>query len=156
MDNIVRQADFSKSALLTSSWQGFGAHQDSRSLPRGSPKGALSFPQLRLLGGGVPVSRAGASVAYEGHCQTKFYTAYFHTATLRSFTDFAHESSQRSARFEAENRLYSFALTMPARTSAGQSSWPLYPDRLAGDYIRTAPSLALDTCAAYSARIPSL
>ena len=44
----------------------------------------------------------------------------------------------------------------PARTSAGQSSWRLYPDRLAGDHIRTAPSLALDTCAAYSARTPSL
>jgi hypothetical protein len=33
-----------------------------------------------------------------GHCQTKFYTAYFHTATLQSFTVFAHESSSRSAR----------------------------------------------------------
>ena len=28
--------------------------------------------------------------------------------------------------------------------------------RLAADHIRTAPSLALDTCAAYSARTPSL
>jgi hypothetical protein len=29
--------------------------------------------------------------ASDWHCQTKFHTAYFHTATLRSFTDFAHE-----------------------------------------------------------------
>jgi hypothetical protein len=30
-----------------------------------------------------------------------------------SFTVFAHESLPRSARFEAENRLYLFALTVP-------------------------------------------
>jgi hypothetical protein len=38
--------------------------------------------------------------------------------------------------------------------------WPIklaaIPDRRAADHIRTAPSLALDTCAAYSARTPSL
>jgi hypothetical protein len=48
-----------------------------------------------------------------GHCQTKFYTACLGAGTRSSFTVFAHESPPRSARFEAENCLYLFALTAP-------------------------------------------
>ena len=47
------------------------------------------------------------------HCQTKFYTACLGTRTRSSFTVFAHESAPRSARSEAENGLYLFALTVP-------------------------------------------
>ena len=48
-----------------------------------------------------------------GHCQTKLNTAYLGAETRSSFTVFAHELLQRSARFEAENCLYLFALTVP-------------------------------------------
>jgi hypothetical protein len=49
-----------------------------------------------------------------GHCQTKFYTACLDAGVRSRFTVFAHESPPRSARFEAENCLYLFALTVPA------------------------------------------
>jgi hypothetical protein len=45
------------------------------------------------------------------------------TSTRSSFTVFAHELARRSARFEAENGLYLFALTVPfgwIKTIAGQ------------------------------------
>src|SRR5208337_4858221 len=48
-----------------------------------------------------------------GHCQTKFYTASWRSGTGRSHTVFAHESPTHSPRFDAENDLYSFALTVP-------------------------------------------
>ena len=48
-------------------------------------------------------------------CQTKFYTACLRAGTRWSSTVFAHELPPRSASFEAENGLYSFALTRPAR-----------------------------------------
>ncbi len=47
------------------------------------------------------------------HCQSKFYTACSHTRARCSSTVFAHELPPRSAGFDAENRLYLFALTMP-------------------------------------------
>jgi hypothetical protein len=49
----------------------------------------------------------------ERHCQTKFYTACLGVGTRVSSTVFAEESPPRSARFEAENGLYLFALTVP-------------------------------------------
>ena len=47
------------------------------------------------------------------HCQSKFYTACSLTSAGWSSTVFAHESPTRSAEFDAENRLYLFALTVP-------------------------------------------
>jgi DDE domain len=49
----------------------------------------------------------------DGHCQSKFYTACSRTIAGWSPTVFARELPPRSAGFNAENRLYSFALTMP-------------------------------------------
>ena len=51
-----------------------------------------------------------------GHCQTKLNTAYLGAETRSSFTVFARKSLQRSTRFEAENCLYLFALTVPSPT----------------------------------------
>ena len=53
-----------------------------------------------------------------GHCQSKFYTACSRTMAGWSPTVFARELPARSAGFNAENRLYSFALTMPTRAAA--------------------------------------
>src|SRR5271166_5680550 len=52
-----------------------------------------------------------------GHCQTKFYTASWRAGAGWSPTVFAQESLTCSARFDAENDLYSFALTVPAGES---------------------------------------
>jgi len=49
-------------------------------------------------------------------CQTKFYTASWRSGAGWSPTVFAHESPTRWARFDAENDLYSIALTV-ARAS---------------------------------------
>jgi hypothetical protein len=54
----------------------------------------------------------------ERHCQTKFYTACLSVGTRVSSTVFAEESPPRSARFEAENGLYLFALTVPSASSS--------------------------------------
>ena len=48
-----------------------------------------------------------------GHCHSKFYTACSRTRAGGSSTVFAHESPMRSVGFDAENRLYLFALTVP-------------------------------------------
>ncbi len=48
------------------------------------------------------------------HCQSKFYTAFSRTRAGWSSTVFAHELPPRSAGFDAENRLYLFALTLPS------------------------------------------
>ena len=45
----------------------------------------------------------------------RIYTACLGARTRSSFTVFAHESPPRSAKFEAENCLYLFALTVPVR-----------------------------------------
>src|SRR5208283_43034 len=47
------------------------------------------------------------------HCQSKIYTACSRIRADWSSTVFAHELTARSAGFDAENRLYLFALTMP-------------------------------------------
>jgi hypothetical protein len=47
------------------------------------------------------------------HHQSKFYTACPRTRAGWSSTVFARESPTRSAGFDAENRLYLFALTVP-------------------------------------------
>jgi hypothetical protein len=48
------------------------------------------------------------------HCQTKFYTASWRAGAGWSPTVFAQESPTRSAGVDAENDLYSFALTVPS------------------------------------------
>ena len=48
------------------------------------------------------------------HCQSKFYTACWRTRARWSSTVFAHELPPRAAGFDAENRLFLFALTVPA------------------------------------------
>src|ERR1039457_6096002 len=50
---------------------------------------------------------------FRRHCQSKFYTACSRTRAGGSSTVFAHESPMRSVGFDAENRLYLFALTVP-------------------------------------------
>src|SRR5208283_804709 len=47
------------------------------------------------------------------HCQSKIYTTCSRIRADWSSTVFAHELTTRSAGFDAENRLYLFALTMP-------------------------------------------
>jgi hypothetical protein len=49
----------------------------------------------------------------QAHCQSKFYTACSRTTAGWNSTVFAHKLSPRSAGFDAENRLYLFALTVP-------------------------------------------
>jgi threonine dehydrogenase-like Zn-dependent dehydrogenase len=62
----------------------------------------------------IPYGPTRPLTALTGHCQTKFYTACLGAGTRSSFTVFAHQSPPRSARLEAENCLYLFALTVPA------------------------------------------
>jgi hypothetical protein len=59
---------------------------------------------------GLRTARSGRTAR---HCQSKFYTACSRTTAGRSSAVFAHELSPRSAGFDAENRLYLFALTVP-------------------------------------------
>src|SRR5208283_1119065 len=54
------------------------------------------------------------------HCQSKIYTACSRINADWSSTVFAHELTTRSAGFDAENRLYLFALTMPPRRGVSQ------------------------------------
>src|SRR6185312_4938512 len=54
----------------------------------------------------------------EGRCQSKFYTDCLRIRMGQSSTVFAHESPTRSAGFDAENGLYSFALTVPRQRLA--------------------------------------
>jgi hypothetical protein len=64
------------------------------------------------------LSASASGLRQPGHCQSKFYTACSRTTAGRSFSVFAHELSPRSVGFDAENRLYLFALmvwTSPAR-----------------------------------------
>jgi hypothetical protein len=64
------------------------------------------------------LSASASGLRQPGHCQSKFYTAYSRTTAGRSFSVFAPELSPRSVGFDAENRLYLFALmvwTSPAR-----------------------------------------
>src|SRR5271165_5499742 len=60
------------------------------------------------------------------HCQSKIYTACSRIKADWSSTVFAHELTTRSDGFDAENRLYLFALTMPRQDAA------LRPDRPRG------------------------
>jgi hypothetical protein len=57
---------------------------------------------------------------FPGHCQSKFYTACSRTTAGQSSAVFAHELSPRSVGFDAENRLYLFALTVPKGQLAAQ------------------------------------
>src|SRR5271157_6528506 len=52
-------------------------------------------------------------LGFDGHCQSKFYTACSPTRAGGSSTVFAHELPPRSAGLDAESRLYLFALTVP-------------------------------------------
>ena len=60
----------------------------------------------------------------DGHCQSKFYTARSRTREGWVSTVFAHELPPRSAGFDAENRLYLFALTM-ASSAASHRQLPV-------------------------------
>src|SRR5271165_339589 len=53
------------------------------------------------------------------HCQSKIYTACSRIKADFSSTVFAHELTTRSAGFDAENRLYLFAVTMPGPVDDG-------------------------------------
>jgi hypothetical protein len=55
-----------------------------------------------------------------GRCQSKFYTACFAHQGGLELHCFCSRIAARSAEFNAENRLYSFALTMPRMLSFGQ------------------------------------
>jgi hypothetical protein len=90
---------------------------------------SLAASQQRLMalsrweneGGAGPLrqeeSSISAEVQFEGHCQSKFYTACSRARPGWSCTVFAHESWTRSAGFDAENGLYLFALTVPTNLS---------------------------------------
>jgi hypothetical protein len=79
-------------------------------------------PLMAVLAGKLEARRedcaplAGKSTLNR-HCQSKFYTACLRTWAGQSSTVFAHESRTRSARFDAGNGLYLFALTVPRDTS---------------------------------------
>ena len=68
------------------------------------------------------------------HCQTKFYTASWRAGAGWSPTVFAQKSPTRSARFDAENDLYSFALTVPQEHPAVSLAAAIgSPDAYAGE-----------------------
>jgi hypothetical protein len=60
-----------------------------------------------------PLAYGSGVLLFDRHCQSKIYTACSRTMAGWSSTVFARELPPRSAGFNAENRLYSFALTMP-------------------------------------------
>src|SRR5471032_378594 len=64
---------------------------------------------------GTALFRARCRCGRRPHHQSKFYTACSRTGAGGSSTVFAHELPTRSAGFDAENRLYLFALTVPRR-----------------------------------------
>ena len=61
----------------------------------------------------VVVDKSHADAPERGHCQSNFYTACSRTRAGWNSAVFAHELPTRSAGFDAENRLYLFALTVP-------------------------------------------
>src|SRR5271163_4722418 len=81
-----------------------------------SPDRYRSGPKTRYEASGAELPRWSFHpleiMSFSCRTQTKFHTARWRFPTWRS-TVFAHESSTRSARFDAENRLYCFALTVP-------------------------------------------
>ena len=83
-------------------------------------------------------------VSYQrrGHCQSKFYTARSRTMAGWSPTVFARELPPRSAGFNAENRLYSFALTRPSRGRRPSRNAYALPDYDPGDFGSVASTAA--------------
>src|SRR5208283_5113421 len=65
--------------------------------------------------------RQKQDASFRRHCQSKIYTACSRIKADWSSTVFAHELTTRSAGFDAENRLYLFALTMPSRGRGGRA-----------------------------------
>jgi hypothetical protein len=76
------------------------------------------------------------------HCQSKFYTACSRTRAGWSSTVFARELPPRSAEFNAENRLYSFALTMPVHDLDEDHEAAGALDQNALDVVRSAAAMA--------------
>jgi hypothetical protein len=60
---------------------------------------------------------------FSGRCQSKFYTGGRRSGAGYDPTVFAHESSARSAGFDAEKGLYLAALTVPSRKRFGVLSY---------------------------------
>ena len=67
--------------------------------------------------------------------QVRIYTAIWRCGARWGPTVFAHELSTRSARFDAENRLYWFALTVPARAIRGRGELPASPREFAFEFV---------------------
>ena len=54
---------------------------------------------------------------FDGHCQSKFHTGVWTVGDEGGDADFAEKLAVPTARFNAENRLYLFALTSPSSAS---------------------------------------
>src|SRR5271155_1532692 len=99
-----------------------------------SPERYRSGPKTRYEASGAELPRWSFHpleiMSFSCRTQTKFHTARWRFPTWRS-TVFAHESSTRSARFDAENRLYCFVLTVPneiiAEAEASLHADPSFP-----------------------------
>src|SRR5277367_1903428 len=91
-----------------------------------SPERYRSGPKTRYEASGAELPRWSFHpleiMSFSFRTQTKFYTARLGTGTRSSSTVFAHESPPRQARFEAENGLYLFALTVPLARSLSSVS----------------------------------
>jgi hypothetical protein len=81
-----------------------------------------------------------------GRCQSKFYTACSRTGAGRSSTVFAHELPTRSAGFGAENRLYLFALTVPAFSRRAQAEGPAVHIKQLKVYLRVSFEAGSELC----------
>src|SRR5277367_2137448 len=83
-----------------------------------SPERYRSGPKTRYEASGAELPRWSFHpleiMSFSCRTQSKFYTAGWRSGAGYGPTVFAHESSTRSAGFDAENGLYLFALTVPA------------------------------------------
>jgi hypothetical protein len=63
----------------------------------------------------IGVGEPGGDLSWFGHCQSKIYTAFWQLRGVWVATVFADESRTARPRFDAKNRLYLFALTVPKK-----------------------------------------
>jgi hypothetical protein len=73
----------------------------------------LHFQSPRAQGKLVRVASGAVFDVVVGHCQSKFYSAFWRPSAGWGATVFAQESQTRSMGFDTRKRLYSFALTVP-------------------------------------------